>query len=119
VKCVLKNKQRGLLKGWSDANGSWLTKYSKEIVQIAAQQLGVQFGDAIGAAAGLNDAVCFTLANKCKFKLDSIQVEFQKAHAIRMHQQPCNHVVQRFMDTPVPSWLHRGQPTILVHAKCM
>jgi hypothetical protein len=76
MKCVLKEKQLGQLKGWSDANRCWLTKYSKEIVQIAARQLGVQFGDAIRAAAGLNNAVCFTLANKCKFKLDSISLEF-------------------------------------------
>jgi uncharacterized protein with gpF-like domain len=65
MRSVVKNKQRGLLKGWSDANGSWLTKYSKDIVQIAARQLGVQFGDTVRAAAGLNDAVCFTLANQC------------------------------------------------------
>jgi uncharacterized protein with gpF-like domain len=86
MRSVVKNKQRGLLKGWSDANGSWLTKYSKEIVQIAARQLGVQFGDAVRAAAGLNDAVCFTLANQCKFKLDSISLEFQEVHAIMLHQ---------------------------------
>jgi hypothetical protein len=48
MRTVVKNKQRGLLNGWSDANGSWLTKYSKEIVQIAARQLGVQFGNSIG-----------------------------------------------------------------------
>jgi hypothetical protein len=65
MKNVLKNQQRGLLKEWSGGTGAWISKYSKEIVQLAAQQLGVEFGDAIRATAGLNDGVCFTIANNC------------------------------------------------------
>jgi hypothetical protein len=62
---VLKSRQRDLLKVWSDASGTCLNNYSKKIVQPAAQQLGVQFGDAIRAAAGQDNGMYFT--NICHF----------------------------------------------------
>jgi hypothetical protein len=53
------------MKVWSDASGTCLNNYSTRIVQPAAQQLGVQFGDAIRAAAGLDNGMYFT--NICHF----------------------------------------------------